>query len=98
MIEYLFNAIRARAGASISICAAVTDESGNVLTDGCRLTLYAPDREEVLFSVPGVYDEELNEWIFTIDAELTQGLDGRYWYCISCFGTPLCFKEPIYLV
>lgn len=97
MIEYLFNAIRARAGAPISIVAAVTDESGNELAEGCRLTLYAPDRETVLFSVPGVYTED-KEWVFTIDAELTQELDGRYWYCISCFGTPLCFKEPIYLV
>jgi hypothetical protein len=98
MIEYLYNAIRARANAEITIGAAITDEQGNILTEGCNLTIFAPDKEEVLFSLSGVYNEETQEWGFIIPAEKTQGLDGRYWYCISYFNTPLCFKEPIYFV
>lgn len=96
MIEYLYNAIKADAGQPITIDAALTDDTGASLTEGCELHLFAPDRETMIIGVPGVCNGE--EWTFTIPAETTKGLNGRYWYCIGYYDTSLCFKQPIYLV
>lgn len=52
------------------------------------------DDEMLMFD--GEYKDEL--WYFTIPAEATKGLQGRYWYCLYRDGDTLCFKEPIYLI
>lgn len=93
MIEYLYDAIRASAGQPIIITADIQND-GTSLTEGCGLMLHSDS--EMLCRVEGVYDGEM--WSFTIPAEITEGLKGRYWYCICYDNTQLCFKEPIYLV
>lgn len=94
MIEYLYNAIRATAGEDITITADITDDSGECINDGCALMLW--DDEKLLTSVGGMLVDEL--WSFTIPADKTDGLSGRYWYCISHNNNKLQFKEPLYLV
>lgn len=95
MIEYLYNAIRATAGKDISIAAKITTESGATLTDICSLML-SNDKGELISSVAGSLVDDA--WQFTIPAEITKGLNGRYWYCFCTSDTNLCFKQPIYLV
>ena len=94
MIEYLYDCIRATAGQDICICAVITDDDGNIISDGCGLMLH--DNENMLIKVNGAFDGEV--WSFTIPADATSGLNGRYWYCICRHNTNLCFKTPIYLM
>ena len=94
MIEYLYNTIRATAGEDLAVAAIITDEEGNLLQDVCSLMLYSDT--EMLFSAPGAIDGDM--WVFTIPAKVTEGLNGKYWYCICCGDTKLCFKQPFYLV
>lgn len=96
MIEYLYNAIRALAGNDIAITAAITDDSGIAITENCSLMFHDKDRETMIATIPGNYVND--EWLFIIPAELTKGLNGRYWYCIKHENSSLCFIEPIYLV
>ena len=95
MIEYLYDAIRATAGEEISIAAKIVNDSGIPVDTGCHLNLY--NDNEMIISVEGSYVEEA--WQFTIPADVTTNLIGRYWYCI-CSEThnKLNFKQPIYLV
>lgn len=95
MIEYLYNAIRATAGQEILIAATVTDDSGDVIKDGCRIVLYIDD---IMLTFAGSFNPSDNLWTFSIPAEATEGLIGRYEYCIQRNGANLCFKEPIYFV
>jgi hypothetical protein len=95
MIEYLYDAIRAVAGQDITVAAKVSDDSGNLITDGCAFVLHLDDD---MFSVDGAYYEDVNTWQFTVPAEITKGYSGRYSYCIMRNGENLCFKTPIYLV
>lgn len=94
MIEYLHNAIRATAGEDITLAAKITDGTGS---EHCHISLY--NDQERLCSFDGVYTNGI--WEFTIPADATANLIGRYWYCI-CDGsknhTKLNFKQPIYLV
>ena len=94
MIEYIYDAIKSTAGADITINAKITDVDGAVITDGCALMLY--DNDSMITSVSGSYADD--EWSFTIPANVTDGLCGRYWYCIYAHDNPICFKQPIYLV
>lgn len=94
MIEYLYDAIRATAGLDITIAANITDDEGNVITEGCSLML--SDDDEVITMATGYFDGEL--WEFNIPAATTSGLQGRYWYCIHHNDNTLCFKKPIYLM
>lgn len=92
LIEYLANAIRATAGEEIVIVANIA-EDGVDITSGCGIMLHIGD-DMVMFD--GEYKDEL--WYFTIPAEATQGLQGRYFYCLYRDDYTLCFKEPIYLM
>ena len=94
MIEYLYDAIRATAGLDIDITAIITDDSGEPIVRDCSLML--SDDEEVITMAEGIFDGEA--WVFNIPAAITQGLSGRYWYCIHNGDTTLCFKKPIYLM
>lgn len=93
MIEYLYDCVRATAGQDICICAVITDDAGDAITEGCSFMIH--DDNNVLVEVDGVYNGEL--WSFDVPAEDTKGLHGRYWYCISRANSNLCFKTPIYL-
>ena len=95
MIEYLYNAIRATAGDDIEIAAKVTSESGAAVTDHCHLSIFAEDGSTVT-TINGSLVE--NVWQFTVPAAQTEGLKGRFWYCICTDDADLCFKQPIYLV
>lgn len=93
MIEYIYNAIRAAAGSNIAITAEITDDNGNDIVDDCYLVIHDKDGSQ-LVSVSGNYED--GEWTFYIDSNITRELNGRYWYCIKCVDSPLCFKQPIY--
>ena len=95
MIEYLYNAIRATAAEDITIAAKITDESGAVINKGCHLNIY--DNEKQIATINGIITNDV--WEFTIPAETTANMLGRYWYCI-CDNehTKLNFKQPLYLV
>jgi hypothetical protein len=94
MVEYLYNAIRATAGNEITISAVITNENNNI-TENCCLWLHDKDKDTMLAEINGIYNGE--EWTFTIPAEVTKGLKGRYWYCIRHGDNSLCFKQPMYL-
>ena len=95
MIEYLHDAIRATAGEPITLAARITDENGTPVVAQCHLNFYN-DTEQI-----GHYSGSLvnGVWSFTIPAEATKGIKGRYWYCVcDVEHTKLNFKQPIYLV
>lgn len=95
MIEYLYDAIKATAGEKISITAEITDEAGVPVSQGCHIDLY--DDNGMIATVGGTYVDGL--WEFTIPAETTTNLTGRYWYCVCNENhIKLNFKQPIYLV
>lgn len=96
MIEYLYNAIRATAGQDITIAARITEKNEDITT-GCGLMLH-DKKGGLLTTVDGNYTEAEGIWNFTITADVTSGLKGRYWYCICHDNSNLCFKQPIYLV
>ena len=98
MVEYLYDCIRAVPSQDIVINAYITDEQENIITENCKLVVYDKDANEMLFMVEGVYLPESLNWEFTIPAENTNGLSGRYWYYIIWNESPLCFKQPIYFV
>lgn len=94
MIEYLHDAIRATAGREFTLTAKVTDDDGNPVTEGLMLMIHSD--EDMLISADGeLYD---NMWFFTVPADATKGLHGRYWYCIATEKDQLCFKKPLYLL
>lgn len=94
MVEYLYDAIRATAGTDISISAQVIDTTGNPVTEDCDFIFYMSDSS--ILTIGGIYTD--NAWVFTIPAEYTENLKGRYWYCVKHDDEHLCFKQPIYLV
>lgn len=93
-IEYLYNAIRASAGEEVCVCAEAFDEEGAAITENCSLLIH--DDTGTLWRGNGTYADDC--WSFTIPAEVTENLKGRYWYCIRHNETRLCFKQPIYFV
>lgn len=96
MIEYLYNAIRAVAGQELTIEAKITDDSGAEINEGCTLVLHFDN--DAMYAAEGTYFEDIKSWQFTIPADVTKGLNGRYFYCIQQNGNNLCFKEPLYLL
>lgn len=95
MIEYLYNAVRATAGEEINISAIITDNSGASVTENCGITFYG---DEKTTAISGIYYEDLKQWAFIIPADITEGLNGRYFYTIWQGGKDLCFKQPLYLM
>lgn len=96
MIEYLYDVIRASSGQPIGITAKLTKEDKTPITTPCFLTFYGKDKEK-LTSVEGNHLGE-GVWQFELAAEVTEGLEGRHWYCIGNDGVSLCFKKPLYLM
>lgn len=94
MVEYLYDAIRVSSGHDATITAKVSDDDGNPITEGCELMVY--DGDTLLFHIDGEYAEDT--WFFTMPAEQSKGLNGRYWYCICIDSKDLCFKQPIYFL
>ena len=93
MIEYLLNAIRATAGSEITVMANIT-EDGEPIVEGCGFMLHIDD--ENILMIDGVFNGDI--WTFTIPAEATKDLKGRYSYCLCQGDKTLCFKEPFYLL
>lgn len=91
-VEYIRDIIRITAGEDADIGAVITDEEGVAVTDDVSLMLHL----EEVYTIEGVYSEEC--WTFTIPAEMTQGLKGKYHYCICQGDSTLCFKTPLYLM
>lgn len=94
MIEYLYNAIKATSGEDFTICANITDDEGNAITECESYFRVLKDNKE-LFRVAGNCGEC---WEYNIPAELTEGFRGTYWYCICADGSTLQFSQPIYFV
>jgi hypothetical protein len=94
MLEYLYDAIRATAGSELQITAKVFDDLGKPIVEGCEFVLHIND--ESIITIGGSYEGDT--WVFTIPAEFTKGLKGRYWYCIKHGSEQLCFMQAIYLV
>lgn len=92
MIEYLYDTLRATAGADIEIVTCITEDDTPVENVGLMLHL---DQDNAIVIkgelVNGIYQ-------FIIPAEITKDLQGRYWYCFCQGEQPLCFKEAIYFV
>lgn len=94
MIEYVGNAIRATAGEDVCISAKITDNAGEIVDIHSHLMIY--DDLALLATIDGVFDGEV--WSYSLAADTTRGLQGRYWYCICVANESLCFKQPIYFV
>lgn len=94
MVELLYDAVKAIAGEDINILAEITDVDNNDITSGCSIVFI--DKE---FATIGEYDGVYSDgaWVFTIPAEVTKGLEGRYWYRIKFQGGALGFAAPIYM-
>ena len=97
MIEYLYNTIRATANEEITIAAKITDATGSDINSGCHLSIFDGANEK-LITVDGTVAAGI--WEFTIPAEATAELKGKYWYCICCNNTHRSynFKQPIYFI
>lgn len=96
MIEYIYDAIKAVAGQDIDITAIITNEQNEPITSGCCLMFHA--NGEDMYKAEGVFQSEIGSWVFTIPAEITKGMSGRYEYCIQHNGENLCFRQPFYLI
>ena len=92
--EFLYDAIKAVAGEDINIGAQITDVEGNNITSGCSLIFIDKDFSPIA-EYAGAYADA--EWTFTIPAEATKGMEGRYWYRIKYNDDSLSFAAPIYL-
>jgi len=97
LIEYIWDVIRAVAGQECCVTAEITDELNEPITEGCCLVLH-DEEDNMLFSVDGIYSAESGLWEFTISGELSEGLKGKYKYCIQHNGVNMCFTEPFYWV
>ncbi len=92
MIEYLYDAIRATAGADVDIITRITEDGESV--DGVCLVLHVDDEHMII--VEGVQSGDA--YSFKLPAEATKDLKGRYMYCFKREDEMLCFKQPIYFV
>lgn len=91
-VEYIRDVIRITAGEDADIGAVITDEEGVAVTEDVSLMLHLEEE----YMIEGSFDGEC--WTFTIPADITQGLKGRYHYCICQGDSTLCFKTPLYLM
>ena len=94
MVELLYDAVKAISGEDINILAEITDSDNKDIETGCSLIFINKD-----FATIGEYEGTYanGAWTFTIPAEATKGLDGRYWYRIRFNGGALSFAAPIYM-
>ena len=98
MIEYIYDCIKASAGTDITIKAVITTNVTDEEVAGqYNLELYDKNDEDiVIYKTYGTVADGI--WTFNIPAKITEGLNGRYWYCVKCFDNTICFKEPMYLM
>lgn len=94
MIEYIYNAIKATAGEDITIAASITDDNNQPITSGCNL-LFIDKDFVTIGEYKGTYVNDV--WNFTIPAEVTKDMNGRYWYRIRLNDDSLSFSAPIYI-
>ena len=98
MIEYIYDCIKASAGTDITIKAVITTNVTDSEIEGkCSLEVYdKDDKDIVIYNTVGTVTDGI--WTFIIPAKITEGLSGRYWYCVKYFDNTICFKEPMYLM
>ena len=94
MVEFLYNAIKCIAGEDINILAEITDAMNNPITSGCSIVFIDKDFSTIA-EYDGVYYD--GAWTFTIPAEVTKGMAGRYWYRIKFKDESLSCAAPIYM-
>lgn len=94
MVEYLYDVVKGIAGENIDVVAQITDADGKDITSGCSLLLIDKD-----YSTLGEYEGTYADgaWTFTIPADITYYMDGRYWYRIKYKDNSLSFAAPIYI-
>jgi hypothetical protein len=95
MIEYIYDAIKATSGEDIEISAKITDDDGTCITSGCGLRIYDKD-EKFITRIEGELIGDM--WSFVVPAMTTDGMKGKYWYCICKDGNTIIFRKPLYLV
>lgn len=93
-VEYILDVIKATAGQEIEVCAEITDDEGEPITEACGFMLHNEDGS-MLVKVSGIYADGV--WSFVIPAEVTKGMKGRLLYCICNNNESLCFRKPFYL-
>lgn len=94
MIEYLYDCIKGISGEDIDVVAEITDADGKDIESGCSLLLIDKDYT-ILHIYDGVYAD--GAWTFTIPADITYYMDGRYWYRIKFKDDSLSFAAPLYI-
>ena len=94
MVELLYDAIKCIAGEDINIAAEITDAMENIISSECSIVFIYK-----YFSTIGEYDGVYSDgaWTFTIPAEVTKGMEGRYWYRIKFKDESLSCAAPIYM-
>ena len=96
MIEYLYDAVRASDGEDVTITAAIRENDGTTITDGCALRIFDEDGA-LIEEVGGTYYTDVGRWAFKFTFP-THKARARYFYTIAHNGEDMNFKARIYLV
>ena len=95
-VEYIDSIIKVSGGANALIGANIVDTSGNQVSEKSHLMLFYP-QDELQATVNGtIADDGVHEYL--VPASLTEGVKGKWWYCVCVNNEPICFKQPFYIV
>lgn len=85
---------QASSGQDITILADITDAEGAKIARECFIELWQGNN--AIYKANGAYNGEI--WAFTIPADVTIDLHGRFFYAISNNEHNLCEIKPIYII
>lgn len=97
MVEYLYNAIVVPRNFSSTINAYITDDNGELITEGCQFVITDGTGDIVIEVVNGTYDSELGVWSFVVNQEIATE-PARFMYYITKGIQRLSFNEPLYIM
>lgn len=96
MIEYLYDAVRTSDGEDMTITAAIRENDGTTITDGCALRIF-DEGGALIDEVDGTYYTDVGKWTFKFTFP-THKARARYFYTIAHNGEDINFKARIYVV
>ena len=96
MIEYLYDAVRTSDGEDVTITAAIRENDGTTITDGCALRIFDEDGA-LIEEVDGTYYTDVKRWAFKFTFPPHKAR-ARYFYTIAHNGEDINFKARIYVV
>ena len=96
MIEYLYDAVRTSDGEDVTITAAIRENDGTTITDGCALRIF-DEGGTLIEEVGGTYYTDAERWEFKFTFP-TDKVRARYFYTIAHNGEDINFKARIYVV